>query len=1166
MTERYSDTDSIVGQFLPKVYTRRITLEDTKVPSRNPPRNPETATQDRLFRPATAITVDYQIKDVLDQQGLGIITNNQNPDEDPNQIQDQILSSLKVAVLLFSDASTFETLLNQMRAVSLFGWKINPPSVLPDFEQYLTETVERLNRSSEKVVLHIKDARPDTIGFEVRNSQYQEYDNNNNIINVIPYETTFKVENLYFNMCDNLSVICFTYFDFSSLSLDELSDNEVKRLGYMTGDISADVITRGAKIESTATLYRDAVTNVPYYGPVHTMGSGDLMTGLTHRENSKPLIVQQVPLTKIQDFRAMERLKETNYQPSIFQTFDSSIPSLDLIEKSNKNFFATDDITVDFDRINRVTNIEFSISMPSIYKRTRYYDLVKSKNLIMDLVRRSQALDLLEVTILRRRVTKRPIGHNKVSAPVRIPFDQVEEDDHIVATTGQDLASGNRSVTTKEDIDSKIMEVQSGSPFYRKFFVEDRQVADFLGTGATFQYGVELRVKDSTKDTFVNLLIVARENLKELNQYLLESSIPVFDSRMIVKPDPSLPISLDDVRDPPQYGDSVQQGNYDTVSKLLVRDFVRTARSKYRLRSYVENYLQLIDVSFAKSAVSMYNFSNPTQGNDGERGTVDEGFLPSSPKDLLMSEESMSMEDANTALYNMINPSNARPETIQSFIKTYQDLVMDLEDYFDIGYEDSVSTEGGGYTARGDNTLHMQRWFSDVEEQEDSMGNPIHIDSDNYIEMDPLQAVFFRYWGTGDWSTANGMPTVINYQDRLDREREKYFPDAAVDYVISKITPMSVVIGDDEIFTHQEDMKREMEASERKRQSEQRDIEAKRKAYFESKRQGKTPAKPRYKRGSKKYRHILATPEQGQQISTFLEELNLYQFKYGITAVNGMIGAMNRSPLRIPGFSGDDISDQDRDDATAYFDFMSSITEEMVDASHRYGDLVGAATQSLSTAGLRERITSHVACGIIDNRPAGNEVIEESARFDAEEGLFPGLLNQVRQLPPVIPAQFPDIPQVTVPNFPSGRAWLESGREVRSDRMVIPIPVPQSIPAQPRTSGPIPTPGIPVPVNADITAIRAARGPRDEPSSTPSRSRRRNPSAARRALESVTSATSATRTASTPSAPVSRAVPRSAPASRTSGPSPTRTASPSYGRTTGRSPGRTGPSRSGYGY
>ena len=84
---RYESTNAIVGQFLPKIYTRRITIEDVGLFSRK--------------QSGTAITVDYQIKDILDENGLGVITQNS---DGGTQLQDEILSALKVGIIAFGDA------------------------------------------------------------------------------------------------------------------------------------------------------------------------------------------------------------------------------------------------------------------------------------------------------------------------------------------------------------------------------------------------------------------------------------------------------------------------------------------------------------------------------------------------------------------------------------------------------------------------------------------------------------------------------------------------------------------------------------------------------------------------------------------------------------------------------------------------------------------------------------------------------------------------------------------------------------------------------------------------------------------------------------------------------------------------------------------------------
>lgn len=1179
MTKRFQNSDDIVGQFLPKVYTRRITLEDTKTPTRNPPRDVESASQDRLFRPATAITVDYHIKDVLDESGLGVITNNQNQDEDPNQIQNEVLSSLKVAIMLFSDNSAFEAVLNTIRA---FRTIKTLPSVMPSFEEYLVQAVQNLNRSTDKVVLQINSARPESLAYSVSNSQYQEYDVNNNLVNIIPYEHAFKVENLRFGYCQNLSLICFTYFDFSSLSLDELSSDEIRRLGYITGDITADVITRGNRIESTSLVYKDAITRSPYYGPVHVMGDGTIHTGMTHRESSRVLTSHQIPLTKIQDFRAMERLKETNYQPSEFQTFDSSIPSLDLIEKNNKDFFDVDNIVVDFDRIDKVANIEFTLDMASIYETTRYYDLMKS-NQSAAMFGFPALMDILEVTVLRRRVTKRPIGHDRLGGYKRVPFDQVEDEGYIVATSGQGSSAsggvGSRNIITKEDGDAKIMELSVGglaALVKRSFFVEDRQVADYLGTGAVFQYGVELRIKDPTKDRFITMLKTARSYLKDLHLYLQEASIPVFDSRMIKKQDPTQPISMDAVRDAPQYGEAVQQGNYNTVNKLLQRHFIRSARSKYMFNDYVENYLELIRIAFAKSEISMYKFSTPTQGGDGQRGQVREGTdegnaagVRATPMDLLMSEEGMSMDTAKTAMYNMINPSNARPETIQSFIKTYQDLVMDLEDYFDIGYEDSPNTEGGGYSARGDNTLHLQRWFSNVEENPDGTA----IDSDNYIEMDPLQAVFFRYWREGDLLRGMGIPSVsaAAFADRMQFESTRYLGGAAPTSAIESMTPISIVIGNDEIFFDEEEMKREDSARRARQKAEDLERRQKLAKHREMQRLGRASKRKPYKRRLPVRRQILADPSQGKLISNFVEEIKVYQKNYGGPSANTIIGAMNSAPHYGTPTSG-------RSSGTAsyarYFDFISSVTEEMVDGSFQYSTTIDGlekANKVLTEADIEEYIASNVSCGLVDNRPSGNEIVEESNRFRFSEGLYPGIFNVIQTLPRM--PSFPQIPQLELPNFPTGPEFAAAARSFPNNRASLPIPIPpipiptstssRSLP-QPRfptTAGlpSIPT-GIPTGTNPGVGAVRVETAPRSAGRPTDSQSRRGG--ASRSAATIPTS-----RSTSPRAMPSTRSSNRSSAA--TSGASTYRAASGGARRTTGGMGGmggRSGPRTGGYGY
>jgi hypothetical protein len=587
------------------------------------------------------------------------------------------------------------------------------------------------------------------------------------------------------------------------------------------------------------------------------------------------------------------------------------------------------------------------------------------------------------------------------------------------------------------------------------------------------------------------------------------------------------------------------------------------------------------------------NFSTPVQGNDGERGMVNEGIdvgnadgIRMSPIDLLMSSESLSMESANTAMYNMINPSNARPETIRSFIKGYQDLVMDLEDYFDIGYQYSLTTEGNGYRGRGDNTIRMERWFSGVDENAD--GSP--TESDNYIDMSPMQLIFFRFWREGDLQRGLGIPRITEaaYQSRVDRERER-FPSAAIDVATANLTPMSIVIGDDEVFFDEEEMERERRARQAREKAEALENESKLRVYHEKKRQGRQPAKKPGRRRKRKKRLILGSREDGKLISNFLEELNSMQERNDFRSVGSIIGALNSRQM----YSGPSSSDpsniytpsvrvapEDPIDASSssaepqdafskYFNLISSITEEITDAAFQYSNSIEElerANRTLSDIDIGEYVNSNISCGLIDNRPQGNEIIDETNRFNREEGLYPGLMNLIQ---PIIIETIPSIPQSTAPNFPTGRVFTESSRSFPpTARPSLPTTVPPvSIPTQT-----LPTPGsqprVPrsVPIPPDLGAVRRTSAELPSPPTLPvsaGRSATTRSTARQSATQRATSNPFPRASTSTPSVPMPGTGNfRSARTSTSSSPSP---------RSGGSMPNMTmprasGPRTGGYGY
>ena len=179
---RYTDTNQIVGQFLPKIYTNRITVEDLGTYSAERPGQ-------------TKITVDYHIKDVLDQNGVGVITQTREGEEG-SDLQGRILQSLKVATVLLSNSQDATEFVRDVYKLSEGQWTEDVSFALAI--RFLSMGYTLNGKTNE---LYIQDGRPQELGFEFRNTIYETYDQNNNVINIIPYSRSYEINNEEWDNC-----------------------------------------------------------------------------------------------------------------------------------------------------------------------------------------------------------------------------------------------------------------------------------------------------------------------------------------------------------------------------------------------------------------------------------------------------------------------------------------------------------------------------------------------------------------------------------------------------------------------------------------------------------------------------------------------------------------------------------------------------------------------------------------------------------------------------------------------------------------------------------------------------------------------------------------------------------------------------------------------------
>ena len=757
-----TETNEIMGQFLPKIYTNRITVEDIgNVEDRNK---------------STSVSVEYHIKDVLNQNGVGIITQTRN-DADASEIQNRILSALKIGMVIMknqSEAISFAKDLYSLGHKSKFfrGAGIRGPAFGDvDFLTALNIMSSTYNLSGKKNDLSIRDARPESIGFEFRNTTFEKLDSNNNVINIIPYKKIYKLDDLEWDRCNNLCLITFTFFDFNELQLstDGLSNKNAKQLGYMIGDLTLDSILVGGKIQPTARVYRDVETNAPYAGPVHYHSSQNpgpggyvgYMAGYGGEDMGPRLVAVQVPVTKVQDFRPLQRSKLVNYSPPQLEYFNSKTPGLSYLEKRNKNYFGVENVLVDYDYGNRHTFLDFTVNFRDIYKNnSRYYDLV-SQIPLFETMPLNNLIKVSNIKVLRRRVTDRPIGNTKLGAPKRIKYDQLEELDHLVISTAQSQTTKN--IISKIDKVGSIIEYRQTIDT-RSFQAKDYEISNYHNTDGTYQYGVEVTIIDNTKEFFRYFVELSKSAISSLKRYSEKAKIPVFDTYYIKKSPENLPIGLG-ADEFPEYVSAMSHGNYDTRTNTFTDKFKREARAEFGsqgrggFKYYVNLFLNLVQFSFGRSFVSLTKTSvNSVQrddrlespltalqslDNDGIFNTPD-GLRHRGPAD-------------EQSLVNMIDPSNARPETIDSFIRSFEDLVLELEKFFDFEKQPGIYSDGSGYVAKGDRSITVKRYFNSCDTT---------MDEDNFIKLLPYK--FHFNYDLGFLSRPEG-PRTLDHSTLVNR-------------------------------------------------------------------------------------------------------------------------------------------------------------------------------------------------------------------------------------------------------------------------------------------------------------------------------------------------------------------------------------------------------------
>lgn len=769
-------TDDIIGEFLPDVILRRITLEDYL--------------EDLSFMDANQIFVDQgqfhleidlEVKDVLDEEVRKItsavvkegltraVPAVNRPKREGFELID---SALKVCVVIALSglADTAIKRLLRRRAGQGSTWRdrvnealeITPGETIsnPSIRDALIHLSRNYGREDDEFgsVIFM-----DTPARSLDSEQYLESayellesrDSDNNPVYRLPH--TFK-KVLTEDRDKFLSVFAFTYMDFGIFDTG-ISGEDLAFLNNLYGNISyIKVLENGETISSSMVLLDNVGT--PYTGPYHQMrvadrlsdnidlvvSSGRYMKGRFHNpdliDETQYLTPIMVPNYKVQDFRSFSRAEKDTYLPPEMPSFLQKDFVATFLERKNSEKvnarldlehdtatgFVSMDIIIDQQQILENYS-KFSSIYRNLSNRTKY-----------NLLRPRDYFRLVSVKVLRRRVTKRDIGINRLGFSAKDEFDR-EEDYFIAAQTGEPHAEeryDERSPPTNLSSDDFLIPVVNQQfeisddtyedvidsanyrgfldwilgrggenppfdenrplpfPLYRTILVTDKTLFNVFD--GVYQYGIELIYEDPIEKYLNEVLKELKTQTSNLQEYYNECTVPVFSAKfaMTVRreetdPDTGEVYSVATERIPRE------RGSFNYVNRSFSQSFIERARNTYDFRKMATAYMDAFGSVIADSSFRIANVPESLRNNQGN----------------------LSVEIMSDVIRRLIQPENSRPEQILSVLNSFIELQGLLEDLVDV---DLIKDTGniqltpadGGSSGRAPHLITVQRWFSSV--------------------------------------------------------------------------------------------------------------------------------------------------------------------------------------------------------------------------------------------------------------------------------------------------------------------------------------------------------------------------------------------------------------------------------------------------------------------
>lgn len=728
--------EELLGQLIPDVYIRKITLESTgtTLVENNPHIDHERESlprKDPEDKDSLVVNVELLMKEKLDNDLIGTWFANQDLNK---YLQIKLFQSTdpKTTALL-SAGSDLLDLVDEGKAVPTEDIRMKLAATVFQVRS-AQEVYERLDK---RVSFRKIAASKTGTGVEPKLTNYKEtVDDDGNRVFDVMFRQRFELPR---SRPEHLAYFAMTSLDLEELARDFDLDLDAVGLKKMNGRIASELVIDDFEIINKSFVFLDPEGKI-WAGAVHRMPNGQFRSGANETPNSVDLNRFPVSNTKLQDFRDAKEIEKlmidfSTIENNFLNKNSTKILTNDRVDSERSPVYFSE-MLLSRDK-DGDAKFFFSVDFSKMIEENAVFGRLfanANERLKMEMLRNTHIRSL---RVLRRRI-KENTSLNKLGSPHGVTvFDKNEPMDLVAVSNEKSwkrFAKVGLSTGTVREVD---LVMDEESPMVRHFTGMDLTMSDL--TDGLYQYVVELEVNDATVDFLVRKIEDLLRAKSVLESYLSEGSKP------------SMTRYLQEIRDPHIEHPSEfagtrgeNSGTFDVASNRFTQNFIDQQRSKYngkRLRfapwiAPVAVYADVLDL-FTDA------FSNRRERQK---------FLKS--------------------LYSYTSPNTGNPTGISMVINLIDSLITSLSKIAGV----TVTTSKRRYDGLSVSTIQ-----SPITNSSRSTKKTFKVTKafDEFFDSEVVKGVGMDYLSKGEDETENedGLRTIRNddYQGRVDLETLKYF-------------------------------------------------------------------------------------------------------------------------------------------------------------------------------------------------------------------------------------------------------------------------------------------------------------------------------------------------------------------------------------------------------